>query len=79
MPERLAGCHTSKTDGHVIDEHVLALDINWLLRELPRALGLAVPGMPYGSPGMELGNKKDPYDVLLVNSDGSASVFKSYR
>lgn len=79
LPERFSGCHTSKVGGYVIEGHVPALDIKRLLRERPKALGLAVPGMPYGSPGMELGNKKDPYDVLLVNSDGSSSIFKSYR
>ena len=78
LPERFSGCHTAEVGGYVIEGHVPALDIKRLLRERPNALGLAVPGMPYGSPGMELGNKKDRYDVLLVNRDGSASIFKSY-
>lgn len=79
MPEPLASCHTARIEGYVIEGHVPASEIHRLLRERPKALGLAVPEMPRGSPGMEQGGSKDPFDVLLVARDGSTSVFKSYR
>ena len=77
VPERLASCHTAVVDGYTIEGHVPAAEIRRLLAERPRARGLAVPGMPQGSPGMETG-KLDPYDVLLFTSDGKASVYRSY-
>lgn len=79
MPQSLAACHTARIEGYVIEGHVPALDILRLTRERPSALGLAVPDMPLGSPGMEHNGPKDGYDVLLVARDGSTSVFKSYR
>ncbi len=78
MPERYAGCHVARIGRYVIDGHVPALDILRLLREQPKAIGLAVPDMPTGSPGMERGDRKEPYQVLLVGFDASATVFKSY-
>ena len=71
-------CHTAIIDGYVIEGHVPAKEIARLLREQPDAVGLAVPGMPYGSPGMGPPEKADPYKVLLINRDGSAQVFASY-
>lgn len=82
LPMRYASCHTAVVDGYVIEGHVPAVDIQRLLRERPAALGLAVPGMPVGSPGMdgpEYGNRRDPYDVLLVQRDGSTRVYASYH
>lgn len=81
MPQRYASCHTALVQRYVIEGHVPAADIQRLLREAPDALGLAVPGMPIGSPGMDgpaYRNRRDPYRVLLVRNDGSASVFSSY-
>ena len=78
MPARLGSCHTAVVEDYVIEGHVPAKDIKRLLKERPRALGLSVPGMPIGSPGMEMGTKKDPYKVLLVPEDGSTRVFQSY-
>jgi hypothetical protein len=81
MPEKLGSCHTALVKGYVLEGHVLGRDIRRLLTEKPRALGLAVPGMPLGSPGMdgpEYGGRKDPYNVLLVQRDGSSSVFHAY-
>ena len=81
MPHALASCHTAQVGGYVIEGHVPAADIHRLLREQPKALGLSVPGMPVGSPGMdgpEYGNRRDPYDVLLVQRDGRTSVWSSY-
>lgn len=82
MPHKFGSCHTALVSGYVIEGHVPAREIKRLLREKPRALGLSVPGMPVGSPGMdgpEYAGHVDPYDVLLVKVDGSASVFASYE
>lgn len=82
LAERYGSCHTGLIGGYVIEGHVPAREIRRLLRDKPRALGLAVPGMPVGAPGMdgpEYGGRKDPYDVLLVQLGGTAGVFQSYR
>jgi hypothetical protein len=82
LADRFGSCHTALVGGYVIEGHVPARDIQRLLKDRPRALGLAVPGMPVGSPGMdgpEYNGLKDPYDVLLVQRDGTAAVFQSYR
>jgi hypothetical protein len=81
MPQQLGSCHTAWVDGYVIEGHVPARDIQRLLKERPKALGLTVPRMPVGSPGMdgpEYGGRKDPYEVLLVARDGTPTVFQSY-
>lgn len=78
MPERLASCHTGIVDGYAIEGHVPAADIRRLLASKPKAVGLAVPGMPVGSPGMEVGGRKDRYQVILVDRDGRDSVFATY-
>jgi hypothetical protein len=81
MPQALGSCHTAKVQGYVIEGHVPAADIKRLLADKPQALGLAVPGMPIGSPGMDgpaYGGKRDPYKVLLVQKNGSSQVFASY-
>jgi hypothetical protein len=82
MPDTLGSCHTARVGGYVIEGHVPARDILRLLREKPNALGLAVPGMPIGSPGMdgpEYKGRRDPYDVLLVQRGGQTTVFQSHR
>lgn len=82
IPTALGSCHTALVGGYAIEGHVPAKDIQRLLRERPRAIGLAVPGMPVGSPGMDgpaYGGQRDAYDVLLVLADGSTRVFQSYR
>jgi hypothetical protein len=71
-------CHTAQVEGYVIEGHVPADDIKRLLTERPDAIGLAVPGMPYGSPGMGPETEREAYDVLLVAKDGTASTFNSY-
>ncbi len=81
MPEKLGSCHTATVAGYVIEGHVPAADIHRLLKARPVALGLAVPGMPIGSPGMdgpEYKGRKDAYDVLLVQKDGSTQSFQRY-
>ena len=82
MPNRYGACHTAEVEGYAIEGHVPAREIDRLLKERPAAIGLSVPGMPRGSPGMDgpaYGNQRDPYDLLLVQRDGSARVFQSYR
>ena len=82
MPAALGSCHTALIGGYAIEGHVPARDVQRLLRERPAAVGLAVPGMPVGAPGMdgpEYGGQRDPYDVLLVLADGRTRVFSSYR
>jgi len=71
---RLASCHTALVDGYVVEGHVPVVDIRRLLAERPAVKGLAVPGMPMGSPGME-GARKDPYDVLTFDDEGRTKVF----
>jgi hypothetical protein len=82
MPVRYGSCHTGEIQGYAIEGHVPAADIHRLVEEKPDAIGISVPAMPRGSPGMDgpaYGNVQDPYDVLLVDRDGKASVFQSYR
>lgn len=81
MPDRYGSCHTARVAGYTIEGHVPAADIRRLLQARPAAVGLSVPGMPVGSPGMDApvyGGRRDPFDVLLVQRDGSAKVFSSY-
>jgi hypothetical protein len=75
LKPEIQSCHTGKVEGYVIEGHVPADDIRRLLAEKPDAIGLSVPGMPIGSPGMEAGDHREPYEVLLVKRDGSTSVF----
>lgn len=87
LPVQYGSCHTALVGGYLVEGHVPAADVRKLLKDKPKALGLTVPGMPVGSPGMdgpEYNGRKDPYDVLLVtknlmNSDVSMRVFTSYR
>jgi hypothetical protein len=78
IPDKLGSCHTGIVQGYAIEGHVPASDIKRLLAQKPKAKGLAVPAMPLGSPGME-GPRKDPYDVLLVQANGSTKVYKHYN
>ena len=81
VPAKLGSCHTALAGRYAIEGHVPAADVRRLLRDKPDAVGLAVPGMPLGSPGMDgpaYDNRQEPYDVLLVAHDGSTSVFNRY-
>lgn len=82
LPAKFGSCHTAQVGGYVIEGHVPASEVKRLLREKPAAIGLAVPGMPVGSPGMEMKGDmvgvRDAYDVVLVTRDGSSRVYKSY-
>lgn len=82
LADQFGSCHTALVGGYLLEGHVPAREIQRLLKDKPRALGLAVPGMPIGSPGMdgpEYGGRKDPYDVLLVQRGGTSSIYQSYR
>lgn len=82
VPLQYGSCHTAQVGGYAVEGHVPSSDIRRLLKERPNAIGIAVPGMPIGSPGMdgpEHGPRRDPYDVLLVRKDGSATPFQTYR
>jgi len=80
VPADLQSCHTAVVDGYVIEGHVPVREIERLLAERPSIVGLAVPGMPVGSPGMEQnGADPQPYDVLAFDASGNAEVFASYR
>ena len=78
IPTELRSCHTATINKYVIEGHVPAQDIQRLLIENPKARGLTVPGMPIGSPGMEMGNKKEPFDTLLIFHNGATEVFNSH-
>lgn len=81
MPQKFGSCHTALIQGYVIEGHVPAADIQRLLKDKPKALGLSVPGMPIGSPGMDgpaYGSRRDAYQVLLIQRDGSTTVFNNY-
>ena len=76
VPE-LRACHSAVIDGYVIEGHVPAREVMRLLKERPKAIGIAVPGMPIGSPGMEQGSRRDPFQVILFSST-RRSVFAAY-
>jgi hypothetical protein len=76
--EKLASCHTGKIGPYFIEGHVPAPDIKRLVAQEPEALGLSVPDMPIGSPGMEQGTETEPYDVLLMQKDGSTEIYAKY-
>lgn len=79
VPAELQSCHTAIVDGYVIEGHVPVSEINRLLSERPDAIGLAVAGMPIGSPGMETqGVAAEPFDVILFSADGSQTIYASY-
>ena len=78
VPDDLAGCHTALMGNYVIEGHVPLAEIEKLISEKPAIRGIAVPGMPTGSPGMEMGESRDAYDVIAFKADGSRSIFAKY-
>ena len=78
MPDTYGSCHTAIVGGYVLEGHVPATEVKRLLAVKPDAVGLAVPGMPASSPGMDVPGRRDPYNVLLVAKQGGHSVFASY-
>jgi hypothetical protein len=75
VPAAAHTCHTALIDGYVVEGHVPMDAIQKMLKERPKVAGLAVPGMPIGSPGMESGSRKDPYDVLAFDRAGKTSIY----
>ena len=78
VPEKLAACHTAEIDGYVIEGHLTHRDIRRLLLFRPEVRGIAVPGMPIGTPGMERGSSKQAYDVISFDANGNTEVFVSH-
>lgn len=78
VPDNLTSCHTAIVDGYVIEGHVPARDIQSLLQKRPNIIGLSVPQMPVGTPGMEMGSKKDPFKVLAFDRKNTIMVFNDY-
>jgi hypothetical protein len=78
VPAKTRSCHTALVGGYVIEGHVPAAEIQRLLKEKPKVAGLAVPGMPIGSPGMEGANAR-PYDVLTFDKTGKTAVYSTQR
>ena len=78
VPVDQASCHTGTVEGYVLEGHVPAADVRRLLDERPDAVGLAVPGMPYGSPGMGPEAEREAYEVILIGKDGAGSTFTRY-
>jgi hypothetical protein len=74
----LWGCHTASVAGYTVEGHVPVSELQRLLDERPEALGIATPGMPVGAPGMEYGDRREAFKVMLVNLDGSTTVYASY-
>lgn len=79
VPRNLPSCHTAVVDDYVIEGHVPAEDVQRLLAARPDARGLSVPGMPLGSPGMEMGDRRMAYDVILFDEDGETTIFNHYE
>lgn len=78
VPYSMGSCHTAQVGGYFVEGHVPAEQVLRLLKEKPKAKGLTVPAMPIGSPGMEQGDTKQPYEVHLVNPDGTTTVYARY-
>lgn len=78
IARQYGSCHTALVGGYAVEGHVPVREIQRLLRERPDAIGLAVPGMVVGSPGMEQGGRVDPYSVLLLHRDGGSSSYAKY-
>ena len=79
VPKAMASCHTAIVEGYVIEGHVPVNDIMKLLKNKPKIVGIAVPGMPSGTPGMEMGDRKDAYNVMSFDKENHYEVFDSYE
>jgi hypothetical protein len=78
VPGRLQSCHTAVVNGYVLEGHVPAADVQRLLKDRPAVVGVAVPGMPIGSPGMEVGSTVQPFNVMTFDKQGQSTVFASH-
>jgi hypothetical protein len=79
LAENGTSCHTAKVGSYIVEGHVPASDILRMLKEKPAIAGIAAPGMPMGSPGMEQGNAKEAYDVVAFTKDGKTSVYAKHK
>lgn len=79
VPKEMASCHTAIVDGYVVEGHVPADDILTLLKTKPKVIGISVPGMPKGTPGMEMGGTKDPYEVISFDRDKRFAIFSKHN
>ncbi|HYB93422.1 MAG TPA: DUF411 domain-containing protein [Vicinamibacterales bacterium] len=79
LPDEGVSCHTAKVGNYVIEGHVPASDIHRMLKEKPAIAGIAAPGMPIGSPGMEQGGVKEPYDVMAFTKNGQMTVYARHK
>ena len=79
VPQNMASCHTAIVNGYVVEGHVPAKDIKKLLKIQPAVIGISVPGMPAGTPGMEMGSRKDPYKVISFDKENKYQVFSRYE
>jgi hypothetical protein len=79
VSQELASCHTAIVDGYVVEGHVPANDIRELLKTKPKVTGISVPAMPIGTPGMEMSDDKDAYDVIGFERGKPDQIFKSYK
>lgn len=78
LAEEMTSCHTAKIGGYIVEGHVPAADIQRMLKEKPAIAGIAAPGMPMGSPGMEQGGRTEAYNVMAFTKDGKTSVFAKH-
>lgn len=78
VPDDLSSCHTAIIDGYVIEGHVPVEDIKRLITERPDVVGIAVPGMPIGTPGMESGEERESFTVFSFNQQGQTDTFNQY-
>ena len=79
LPDDGVSCHTAKIGNYVVEGHVPAADIHRMLNEKPAIAGIAAPGMPMGSPGMEQGGAKEPFDVVAFTKDGKMTVYAKHK
>jgi len=79
VPDDLQSCHTAKVGGYIVEGHVPAEDIHRMLKEKPAIAGIAVAGMPMGSPGMEQGGSKQPFNTIAFTKDGKKTVFARHQ
>ena len=79
VTDDLSSCHTAKVGGYTVEGHVPAADIQRMLKEKPAIAGIAVPGMPMGSPGMEQGGVKEPFDTVAFTKDGKKTIYAKHR
>lgn len=79
IPPEFQSCHTAIVDGYIIEGHVPVAEVERLLTERPDIAGLAVPGMPQGSPGMDGSGRTQPYDVIAFDKSGNTEVYASYE